>query len=343
MLSSGTVLQSTTRQVSLSATGTIPNYTLTTPGNVSAAGYNFAQTCSSTVYLNGLTGAGDFATWNMVNVSGTTPAWATPGGSNGYITTTQSCGSVGTVSGTVYQLCNVYDPSGNFIKTLQSGNYALTSTVYNPSFGVSVANDSVSGGGTLTATSTISLSSAATGGAYQLSIVKSSGATGSVAINSGNTGGSLTLTSSATATATYSYNASILLNGQTIAGPITGTMYSAVTITYTPVSATVNPTTCANNWTQYGYGTYTLTTSSTTATGSHGSGSYTYSWIKTGGSSILSCLDPSSRTTAFRGTMTVPHFGSNSALATYVCRISDGTSSANTPTVTVSISDADNS
>lgn len=343
VLSSGTVVQTSTRQVSLSATGVIPNYSLTTPGNVSAAGFNFAQTCSSTCYLNGITGQGDFATWNMVNVSGITPAWSTPGGSNSYITTTQSCGSVGSVSGTIYQTCNIYDPSGNYIKSINSGQYALTSTVYNPAFGVSVANAAVSGGGTLTATSSVSLSSNATGGAYQLSIVKSSGATGTVSIAAGNTSGTLKLTSASTANAVYSYNASILLNGQTIAGPITGTMYSAVTITYNPVTATVSPTSISNNSGQYGSGNYTLTTSSTTATGHAGDGSYTYSWIRTGGSTILTAVNPTSATTAFKGTLFVPPHGSNSTVTTFICKISDGTSSANTPTVTASISDTDNS
>lgn len=342
VLTNGTVIQSSTKQVSLSATGTVPDYSLTTPGNVSAAGFNFAQTCSSTCYLNGLTSSGDYATWNMHNVSGTTPSWSTPGGSNGYITTTQSRGTVGTTSGTIYQTCNVYDPSGNFIQTLTSGNYSLTSTVYNPAFSVSVANAAVSGGGSLTAKSTISLSANGSVGDYHLTITKSSGATGSVSINAGNTGGSLTLTSSTTANAVYSYNASVVLNGQTIAGPITGTMYSAVTITYTPVSATVSPTLVSNNQGQYGHGTYTLTTSTTTATGSGGNGSYTYEWIRTGGSTLLQPNNATSRTTAFWGTMTVPAHGSNNLVSTFICKISDGTSSANTPSVTASISDTDN-
>lgn len=335
VLSSGTVLQSVTKQVSLSATGTVPNYTLTTPANVSAAGFNFAQTCSSTCYLNGLTASGDYATWNMYNVSGTTPAWATPGGSNGHITTTQSRGSVGSTSGTIYQRCNVYDPSGNFIKTLQSGNYALTSTVYNPALTVSVANAAVSGAGSLTAESTVTLGSNGGIGDYQLSIVKSSGATGTVSINAANTGGSLSLTSSSTANAVYSYNASILLNGQTIAGPITGTMYSAVTITYTPVSATLSSNSAsgaASGMTITG----TVQTNWVTAIGHGGSGPYTYNWIITSQTS-----DGGAVTTVYPTQANTYWYAQNihtSATATAVCTVSDGTSSANTPVVGINLS-----
>lgn len=334
VLTNGTIIQTLTKQVSLSATGVIPNYSLTTPGNVSAAGFNFAQTCSSTVYLNGLTGSGDFATWVMNGVSGTIPAWNTPGGSNGYITTTQSCGSVGSVSGTIYQLCNIYDPSGNFIRTLQSGNYALTSTVYNPALGVSVANAAVSGSGSLTSTSTISLSSNATGGAYQLSIVKYSGATGTVTINSGNTGGSLKLTSSANATATYSYSASILLNGQTIAGPITGTMYSTVTITYTPVTATVSSTSASGSGSGLNLTGGVSTLPNTIATGHGGNGSYTYHWVmRNDAGGQIFAVSNSSYSTRFQDNAVED----GTTTGTAVCVVSDGTSSANTPIVSISL------
>ena len=335
VLSNGTVLQTSTQQVTLSATGTVPNYTLTTPSNVSAAGFNFAQTCSSTAYLNGLTGSGDYATWNMTNVSGTTPAWSTPGGSNGYITTTQSCGSIGSVTGTIYQLCNVYDPSGNFITQLQSGNYALTSTVYNPAFTVSSANGTAIGWNSQTATATVSLSANASlsGQTYTFSWAKLSGNTAnSVIINTGNTGGSISVTESSptgnvssvySSSSSYRATVSCVLNGQTISGPtttdvsISSQSYAIWAAAYTSTSSNTSGSAAKILQTNYpgSLGTVTWTVTSWTSTGdisgthSFSSSNSTGSWIGTvlvGGATFSQKVDWTAHTkisvAAFSGT-----------------------------------------
>lgn len=298
VLTNGTVIQTATQQVSLSATGVVPNYTLTTPGNVSAAGFNFAQTCSSTVYLNGLTGTGDYAVWNMVNVSGTTPAWFTPGGSNGYITTTQSIGSIGSVTGTIYQLCYVYDPAGNLMRSLQSGNYALTSTVYNPAFIASSANGVVTGWGSITATSTVNLStnSSLIGQTYSFSWAYSSGNTANVvSINTGNASGyiqniqnsSATTNSQSVFASTSYYNATVscILNGQTIAGPVTvpvqcsATSYNIWSTVYSSFSSNTTGYQIKQIQTNYpsSLGTIGWTVSGATPSGDI-AGSYTFSY-----------------------------------------------------------------
>lgn len=228
--SGGSLLQTVSKSVSLSAQGIIPAYALTT-GNSSSAGFNFAQTATSTCSVSNLTGG--YAVWGMNVVSGSTPSWSTPGGSNSYINTTVSQGTVGSNSSTVNQTCYCYSPDGYLMKTLTSSNYSMSATVYNPAFTLTPYSPTVSGQGTQTAVGSVTMSSNVSGASYTLSWSKVSGATGSTTV--GATSGTLTITASGgegTVSGTYSATASCVLNGQTIAGP------SSVNVTAT---ATSNP------------------------------------------------------------------------------------------------------
>lgn len=337
---SGTLLQSATRQVTLTSTAPVPSYSVTTPANVTSAGFNTAQTASSTCYANGLTGSGDFVTWNMVVTAGTAPAWSTPGGSNSYITTSLTQGSIGANNSTVYQQASFYDPQGYLIQTINSGQYSLNATVYNPALALSIANNYyVTGTTTVTArsyaTTGANSSFTSAGGTCTLSLAHSSGSTATIV----NTVGPPTpqdyiqvvASSGQTNSATYIATTYAQINGQTVQGPVA--LYLNATATSQGLTASLSPTLV--NGAGTGLSTKgDATSSSCTVTAVGGSGSYTYTWhvttLSTDGSNI-SAYSPNSKATSFTASSIT------SARGSAYCTVSDGTTSVNTGTVSISL------
>lgn len=342
VLSSGTLIASNTQALSLSANGTVPSYALTTPANTSSAGFNFAQTASSTCSVSGLTAYGDYAVWTMNTVSGTSPSWSTPGGANGSITTTLNQGSVGSVSGVVNQTCKVYDPDGGLMQTLTSGNYSLSAMVYNPALSLHASSSNNSGTGTVTANGSVTVSSNSFGGSILFTWDDISGSA-TTTIASGNTSGTVTVTatSGTTNTATYQANVSAVLNGQTIAGPLTAEVSPRAT-SAAPLSVTVTspPLSRTTTKTVFSGGSYTVTTPQPmSASGSGGSGSYSYTWLVQTGSSLIHATASGSANTYWNANLTVGSASgsSNSVSANVICQVSDGTSTANSDPIPVTL------
>jgi hypothetical protein len=331
--------------VTLTSTAPVPSYSVTTPANVTSAGFNTAQTASSTCYANGLTGSGDFVTWNMVVTAGTAPAWSTPGGSNSYITTSLTQGSIGANNSTVYQQASFYDPQGYLIQTINSGQYSLNATVYNPALALSIANNYyVTGTTTVTArsyaTTGANSSFTSAGGTCTLSLAHSSGSTATIV----NTVGPPTpqdyiqvvASSGQTNSATYIATAYAQINSQTVQGPVA--LYLNATATSQGLTASLSPAQVSGS----GSGTTpkgSATSSECTATGTGGSGSYTYTWhvstASTDGGQI-SATGPNSQTTRFSASQITGATGSA------YCTVSDGTQSVNTNTVAIQLSYVNN-
>lgn len=337
---SGTLLQSATKQVTLTSTAPVPSYSVTTPGSVTSAGFNTAQTASSTCSANGLTGSGDFVSWNMVVTAGATPAWSTPGGSNSYITTSLTQGSIGSNTATVYQQASFYDPQGYLIQTINSAQYSLNATVYNPALTIAIANNYyVSGTTTVTARSyaTVGANSSFVnaGGACTLSLTRSSGSTATIV----NTVGPPTpqdymqvvASGGQTNTATYIATSYAQINGQTVQGPVSHYIWASAASQ--GMTASLSPTSVDGSGTGLPIkGDATSSTCTVTAIG--GSGSYTYTWHVTTSStdgSQISATSSASKATSFTASSIT------SARGSAYCTVSDGTTSVNTGTVSISL------
>lgn len=336
----GTLLQSATRQVTLTSTAPVPSYSVTTPANVTSAGFNTPQTASSTCNANGLTTSGDYVVWSMNVTSGSAPAWSTPGGSNSYITTSLTQGSIGANNSTVYQQANFYDPQGYLIQTIYSNQYSLNATVYNPALTLTIANNAyVSGTTTVTARSyaTVGANSSFTsaGGTCTLSLAYSSGSTATII----NTIGPPTpqdyiqvvASPGQTNSATYIATTYAQINSQTVQGPVA--LYLNATAASSGLSASLSPTSVQGNASGLANkGSVTSSSCTTTATG--GSGSYTYSWhVSTGstdGGQVVA-TNPTGQTTSFSAS------NISGASGSAYCTVSDGTTSVNTNTVTIGL------
>lgn len=248
--SGGTAVGSASRNVTLSASGTVPSYSISTPGTTTSAGFNWPQTATATVSITGLSG-GAYAVYNGTGFQSYT--WSTPGGSNSYISMTVSQSAVGTNQGTAYMNATVYDPSGRSLWTGSTSGFVLGATVYNAAMNVSQSNAVTNVGTTLNTQTYVSsncnvfvTSNTIPGGYYTFTYGPASGypiTTSNITftrpngLKNSNTGmqGSAQMTVNSgisgdvtSGTMAWTYSAAIMLNGQQIAGPWGGTVSANV-------------------------------------------------------------------------------------------------------------------
>jgi hypothetical protein len=100
---------------------------------------------------------------------------------------------------------------------------------------------------------------------------------------------------------------------------------------YTPVSASTSPTMVTGLGA--GVGTQTVNSGYTTTAGINGTGSYTFAWEKVSGTTLLVSA-ATSATTRFSLSLAK----GATASAVYRCKVSDGTTSAYGPNVTINLS-----
>lgn len=118
-----------------------------------------------------------------------------------------------------------------------------------------------------------------------------------------------------------------------------GGSWVTVWTAYTPVSASVNKTSCQFTGTGTVPSKAVVLTPSAgpTASGANGNGSYTFAWEFVSGDSRVSATTPTSANTGFNSSgQMIPNNATWTAV--YRCKVSDGTSSAYTANVTVSLS-----
>lgn len=99
---------------------------------------------------------------------------------------------------------------------------------------------------------------------------------------------------------------------------------------YVPVTASVSQTSIAKSGT--GTSTQTVTTAVVIASGTGGTGSYTFAWQHVSGGTFT-LNNPNGAGTNFSATLAV----NTTQTGVYRCLVSDGTSSAYTPNVTITL------
>lgn len=244
----GVLIQTASKAVTLNASGTIPAYSVSSPSNVSAAGFNFAQTASQTITLTGAT-HGEFVTWGWATSSGSNPAFVW-GPSNTYITSSVSRSSIGTNTSIGKMTAFVADPNNRPMTSVTTPSYSMTSTVYNPALVVNNGSwvnvlGKVPKNIGVSATASVSISSNTLGssGHYYLGVGtqvlgsdRLPGAVQSASRGTSNTSYSITISGNTpdangvpfSANTNVPYSIQIIYNGQVIAGPVSGTLSAGV-------------------------------------------------------------------------------------------------------------------
>lgn len=111
----------------------------------------------------------------------------------------------------------------------------------------------------------------------------------------------------------------------------------AGTNNYIDVGASVSPNTATASTVGNTHTSTVITLASPTAAGSGGTGSYTYSWVFVSGDNTITAVSPTAASTKFSASITDPSGSGVTKNGVYKCTVSDGTTSANTPNVSISL------